>query len=63
MTQKELLYVEDAVEHEKSILKLIDSFKNNTESSELLSFMDEQKKSHKDIYDNLMSLLRENAHE
>ncbi len=63
MTQKELLYVEDAVEHEENILKIIDNLKNNMESDELLSFIDEQKKTHQDIYNSLMDLLKEKAHE
>ena len=63
MTQKELLYVEDAVMHQENILKIIENLTKNMESAELLSFMDEQKKSHQNIYNNLMDLIKEKANE
>lgn len=61
MTQKDLLYLEDAVEHEKSIIKLCNEFINNLNNDELLSFMNEQRNSHEDLKNELMSFLKENA--
>ena len=39
MTQKELLYVEDAVEHEKSIIKLCNDFLNKLEKKLKTTFV------------------------
>ena len=62
MTQKELLYVEDAIEHEKAIIKIINNSLTNL-SQEYLSFMKEEQNTHQNILDNLISLLKETAHE
>ena len=61
MTQKELLYVEDAVEHEKSIIKLCNEFLNNLEDDDLKDFITTQINSHEEMKSNLLSLLEEEA--
>ena len=63
MTQKELLYVEDAVEHEKSILKIINDIKNKISNSEIVDFLDNQITSHESIQSELLNLLGEIANE
>ncbi len=61
MTQKELLYVEDAVEHEKSIIKLCNEFLNKLEDDDLKDFITTQINSHEEMKSNLLSLLEEEA--
>ena len=55
MTQKELLYVEDAVGHEQNIIKILDE--------SLISFMNKELKKHTTMQEKLMDLLKENANE
>ena len=63
MTQKELLYFEDAVGHEKNVISIIKESLELLESEDLISFMEEQLEEHKDMEEKLMSLLKENANE
>ena len=63
MTEKELLYVEDAFEHEKSIIQIISDNLNSLKDTKLLSFMKNQISIHEDRKNKLMSLLEENANE
>ena len=60
MTQKELLYVEDAIEHENSIIMIFNSYLNNL-SNELLSFMNSQITMHNERKEQLTKLLKEQA--
>lgn len=57
MTQKELLYVEDAYRHEDNMIRLIDYFIDNLSSDEIISFMEKEKKKHSRVMDDLMNLL------
>lgn len=61
MTQKELLYVEDAVEHEKSIIKICSDLLTKLDDNSLISFIEEQIDSHDNMKNELMSLLKEKA--
>ena len=61
MTQKELLYVEDAVEHEKSIINLCNDFLNELEDNNLRDFVTNQIDSHEEMKSKLLSLLEEEA--
>ena len=61
MTQKELLYVEDAIEHEKSIIKLCNEFLNKLEDDNLRDFITMQINSHEEMKSNLLSLLEGEA--
>ena len=61
MTQKELLYVEDAVEHEKSIIKLCNDFMNKLNDDNLKDFITTQINSHEEMKSKLLSLLEEEA--
>ncbi len=63
MTQKELLYFEDAVGHEKNVISIIKESLELLESEDLISFMEEQLEEHKDMEEKLMNLLKENANE
>lgn len=57
MTQKELLYLEDAVGHEKTIIKVCEDIVNNLEDEELKRFMEDEVSKHQTTYDNLMNIL------
>ena len=60
MTQKELSYVDDAVNHEKAIIKIINNGIENLDDSNLISFMNSELKKHKKIKERLLNLLEEN---
>ena len=59
MTQKELLYFEDAIGHEESIVKIIDDDKNRLQDERLISFMEEERNKHQSIKNKLLNLLEE----
>lgn len=57
MTQKELLYLEDAIGHEKNIISICSESINNLEDEELISFMEAELENHNNMLDSLMNLL------
>ena len=59
MTQKELLYVEDAVEHEKAIIDICYDSINKLSNSDLKDFFEEQITVHERMKEELLSLLKE----
>lgn len=59
MTQKELNYVEDAIGHETSIIKILEESIKNLEDEELINFMNDELDIHNNIKDNLMNKLEE----
>lgn len=61
MTQKELLYLEDAIGHEKSIIKICQDTKNNLLDERLVSFIDEEILKHQNLSDRLTGFLKEQA--
>lgn len=61
MTQKELLYVEDAVMHEKSIIKLCNDFLSKLTDDDLIMFINNQIESHQRMENRLINLLKEQA--
>ena len=63
MTQKELLYVEDAIGHEDNIIKIVTETINNLENEELKDFMDEKLNEHIAFKIELMNLLEDYANE
>ena len=63
MTEKELLYVEDAIGHERSIIDICEESINNLDNDEFISFMEQEKINHQNIANNLMELLRGKANE
>lgn len=61
MTQKELLYFEDAIGHESNVIKIV---KNNIDSlmdENLKEFMEEELSKHKNLKEKLLNLLGEKA--
>ncbi|MBR2833407.1 MAG: hypothetical protein IKE75_03130 [Bacilli bacterium] len=63
MTEKELLYVDDAVSHEKSIINILEGSIKSLENEDLVSFMENEKDIHISTLDKLMSTLKEEANE
>ena len=57
MTQKELLYVEDAIGHEKNVGAIVLNAINNLEDKNLQTFLKSELKKHQMIEAKLMSLL------
>ena len=59
MTQKELLYFEDAIGHEDSIVKICQDMINNFQDENLISFINSEIEIHKSLREKLNSLLEE----
>lgn len=61
MTQKELSYVEDAIGHENSIIKICQESVKILDNDELISFLDEEITKHTSAKEKLTNLLEEKA--
>ncbi len=61
MTQKELLYYEDAIGHESNIEKICRETLNNLQDERLVNFMENQLECHKMINKSLKEKLGEKA--
>ena len=57
MSQKELLYFEDAINHETSIISILDNMTNNLEDEDLIKFVQGEIKSHKTTKEKLLKKL------
>lgn len=60
MTQKELLYFEDAIKHEENLISMLDLSIENLEDNKLIEFMKSEKKIHEKIKKDLLNLLEGN---
>ncbi len=63
MTQKELLYMEDAISHEGNIIKICNDMVNTLEDEEIVSFIENQIQVHTNLKDNLLNVLEEKSNE
>ena len=63
MTQKELLYVEDAVMHESNIIKLLTLSINNLENTDLKDFLEEKLNEHIAFKLELINVLEDKSNE
>ena len=63
MTQKELLYVEDAIGHEGVIINVLTETLNYLEDPNLISFMEKELKLHEGFQEKLVSKLEVNSNE
>ena len=61
MTQKELLYFEDGIGHEKNIIKICEESLKNLEDNRLISFMKNEINMHENLKNQLMDKLKEKA--
>ena len=63
MTQKELLYLEDAIGHEKNIISIVEDTKERLEDEELKNLLEEELQEHNSTLNSLMTKLEESANE
>ncbi len=63
MTQKELLYVEDAINHEKNMVKILNDKINELEDNQLVDYINQEIKDHKKQQKELERLLEDTANE
>ena len=63
MTQKELLYVEDAIGHENSIIEILTESINSMDDDKLINFLEKDLKKHEDIKNKLFNLLEVKSNE
>ena len=63
MTQKELLYVEDAIGHEQNIISICEDTINNMQDKDLISFIKSEVKKHETMKEKLISLLEDKSNE
>ena len=63
MTQKELLYIEDAIGHEKNIITICEETINMLEDKNLISFLSGEIKKHEDMQEKLLDMLEVNCNE
>lgn len=61
MTEKELLYIEDAIGHEQNIISICNESLNMLEDENIISFLKNEIKHHKKIEENLICKLEENV--
>ena len=61
MTQKELSYFEDAIGHEKNIIKIIEESLKKIENEVLINFMTEEYNKHNNVLERLMNKLEGEA--
>ena len=63
MTQKELAYVEDAIGHEKNIIKICEDLVKNMEEENLFTFMNSEIEKHNTMEQKLLRLLEVKSNE
>lgn len=63
MTQKELLYLEDAIGHEKIMINKIEEGINLLEDEELKEYMQDELTNHEDMKQAIFELLEGKANE
>lgn len=61
MTGKELLYLEDAIKHEKNIVSILEESVSFVDDEELVSFLESEQKKHKVMINKLMETLESEA--
>ena len=63
MTQKELLYLEDAIEHEKNIISICQETINYLQNEELINCLEDELNGHRNTKEKLMNILEVKANE
>ncbi len=63
MTQKELLYMEDAISHEQNLEIFCQNFSGALEDEDLSNFLTKLAKKHQNIEEKLMKVMEEVANE
>lgn len=57
MTQKELLYLEDAIGHENNIIAICNETINMLEDEDLVSFLEKELSKHEKMYKELLKMM------
>ena len=60
MTQKELLYIEDAINHETNVIAYLNDATSNLIDENLISYIDEEIKKHENTKKKLIKKLEDN---
>ena len=63
MTQKELLYYEDAIGHEGNVISILTGNMDTLEDEDLRNFFESEIEIHQNIKEKLMNLLKEKVNE
>ena len=63
MTQKELLYVEDAIGHEGSIISILEESLKNISDENLVLFLEEKLNKYNSMKEKLINILEEKTNE
>lgn len=63
MTEKELLYFEDAIGHEKSLISICNESINMLEDEEMISFFESEKERHNVLLNKLINVLEDKVNE
>ena len=63
MTQKELLYLEDAVGHEENIIAVCEDTIGRLSDENLISFLSNEVEKHKSMKNKLINMLEEKSNE
>ena len=63
MTQKELLYVEDAINHECNMIKYCEDNLDKLENEEIVSFLEEEISIHNETKERLLETLKEKSND
>ena len=63
MSQKELLYLEDAIGHERAMIAYLDFVKSSLDDEDLEDFIDDNLKHHQSLEKKLCKLMEDYANE
>ena len=63
MTQKELLYMEDAIGHETNLIAICNFTIESLEDKTLITFMKDQLKKHETLKQKLMTIMEDTKNE
>ena len=63
MTQKELLYMEDAVNHEKSIISILEKSIELIDDDELINFLEDEINVHEELKERLLNHMEDKSYE
>ena len=63
MTQKELLYIEDAIGHETSVIAYLNNALNSLKDEELITYINDVIKKHENTKKKLLKKLEDNLND
>ena len=63
MTQKELLYMEDAINHEISIISILNKSIEDLDDSDLISFLEDEINVHEELKERLLNHMEDKSYE